>query len=151
MNIRGSVPTKISCSRNSDDRRKLHSPFLWFAQSFEILAKFIASFSNYLAYWIGWVFLCKNSEKHGKFTVAELHNKFRAMPCRCCREDTARCAANTLQRHAKTLGRGTKVKSPVPAGRQVGTKSTCNKGKGMRKRETFRTTEGNIFFSNILL
>ena len=50
-----------------------------------------------------------------------------------------------VQRHAKTLGRGTKVKSPVPAGRQVGTKSTCNEGKGMRKRETFRTTEGNNF------
>ena len=50
-----------------------------------------------------------------------------------------------IQRHAKTLGRGTKVKSPVPAGRQVGTESTCNEGKGMRKRETFRTTEGNIF------
>ena len=34
-----------------------------------------------------------------------------------------------IQRHAKTLGRGTKVKSPVPAGRQVGTKSACNEGK----------------------
>ena len=147
MNVRGSVPTKILCSRNSGDRRKLHSPFLWFAQSFEILAIFTASFSNYLAFWIGWVFLCKNSKKHGKFTVAELHNKFRAMPCRCCQED---CSKH-IQRHAKTLGRGTKVKSPVPAGRQVGTKFKCNEGKGMRKRETFRTTEGNIFFSNILL
>ena len=147
MNVRRSVPTKISCSRNSGDRRKLHSPFLWFAQSFEILANFTASFSNYLAFWIGWVFLCKNSKKHGKFIVAELHNKFRAMPCRCCQED---CSKH-IQRHAKTLGRGTKVKSPVPAGRQVGTKFKCNERKGMRKRETFRTTEGNIFFSNILL
>ena len=74
--------------------------------------------------------------------MAELHNKFRAMPCRCCQED---CSKH-IQRHAKTLGRGTKVKSPVPAGRQVGTKFKCNEGKGMRKRETFRTTEGNIFF-----
>ena len=147
MNVRGSVPAKISCSRNSGDRRKLHSPFLWFAKSFEILANFTASFSNYLAFWIGWVFLCKNSKKHGKFTVAELHNKFRAMPCRCGQED---CSKH-IQRHAKTLGRGTKVKSPVPAGRRVGTKFKCNEGKGMRKRETFRTTEGNIFFFNILL
>ena len=46
-------------------RRKLHLQFLWFAQSFEILAKLTASFSNYLAYWIGWGvgFLCKNSKK----------------------------------------------------------------------------------------
>ena len=73
--------------------------------------------------------------------MAELHNKFRAMPCRCCQED---CSKH-IQRHAKTLGRGKKVKSPVPAGRQVGTKFKCNEGKGMRKRETFRTTEGNIF------
>ena len=56
-----------------------------------------------------------------------------------------------IQRHAKTLGCGTKVESPVPASRQVGAKFTCNEGKGMRKRETFRTIEGNIFFSSILL
>ena len=36
-------------------------------------------------------------KKHWKSTVAELHNKFRAMPCRCCQEDTARCAANTYK------------------------------------------------------
>ena len=77
-------------------------------------------------------------------------------PWQSCTTNFARCdvdavkktAANNskhIQRHAKTLGRGTKVKSPVPAGRQVGTKFKCNEGKGMRKRETFRTTEGNIF------
>ena len=53
------------------------------------------------------------------------------------------------QSHTKTskpLRHGTKVKSLVPGmGRQVGTKVTCNEGKGMRKRETFRMSqaEGN--------
>ena len=58
-----------------------------------------------------------------------------------------------LQSHTKTskmLRHGTKVKSLVPGmGRQVSTKVTCNEGKGMRKRETFRTSraqaECNIF------
>ena len=84
-------------------------------------------------------------------TVAELHNKFRAMPCRCCQEDTARCAANTykdMQRRLDVVQRsrvrfrraGKLVQSPH-----------VTRGKGYEERETFRTTEGNIFFSNILL
>ena len=47
---------------------------------------------------------------------------------------------------SKTLRHGTEVKGLVPGmGRQVGAKGTCNEGKGMRKRETFRTSqaEGN--------
>ena len=43
-------------------------------------------------------------KKHGKFTVAELHNKFRTMPCRCCQEDTARSTANIYKDMQRRLG-----------------------------------------------
>ena len=76
------------------------------------------------------------------------------MPCRCCQE--GRCwifiwLQSHTQSHtktSKTLWHGAKVKRLVLGmGRQVGTKVTCNEGKGMRKRETFRTSqvEGSIF------
>ena len=113
----------------------------------------------------------RNSPRHsqitwpiglGGYSSVRIQKNIRSSPWQSCttisrdamsilsRRHCSMCSKH-IQKHAKTLGRGTKVKGPVPAGRQVGTKSTCNEGKGMRKRETFRTTEGNIFFSNILL
>ena len=145
MNVRGSVPTKISCSRNSGDRRKLHSPFSWFAQSFEILAKFTASFSNYLAYCIGWVFLCKNSKKHGKFTVAELHNKFRAMPCRCCQEDTARSAANTYKDMQRRLGVVQRSRVRFRRAGKLVESSHVTRGKGWGKEKRSQRLKGTYF------
>ena len=84
-------------------------------------------------------------KKQKKFTVANLHNK-RLLDAMSM---LSRRMVLDLQSHtSKTLRHGTKVKSLVPGmGRQVGTKVTCNDGKGMRKRKTFRTSqaEGNIF------
>ena len=48
VDLRGSLPTKRACNFNCGDRQKLRSPFFWFAQSFGILAKLTASFSDYL-------------------------------------------------------------------------------------------------------
>ena len=104
MNVRGSIPTKISCSRNSGDRRKLHSPFLWLAQ---LLKSWRNSPRHSQITWpigLGGYSSVRIQKKHAKFTVAELHNNFRAMPCRCCQEDTARSAANPYKDMQRRLG-----------------------------------------------
>ena len=141
MAVRGSLPTKLACVCARGDQRKLRSPLFWFAQSFGILAKLTVSFSDYLASWIEWAFSCKKK----KFIVANLHNKRprkSSMRCRCCQEGCFLIFKH-IQRHAKTFRRGTKFKSLVP-GRQVGTRVTCNGGKGIRKRGAFRTSEVRV-------
>ena len=63
--------------------------------------------------------VCKNSKKYGKFTVAKLHNKrSRGAMSMLSRRHCSICSKH-IQRHAKTLGRGTKVKIRSGSGGQA--------------------------------